>query len=264
MIADGQTAKQTVINTGKNFAFDNLAFEEAGVHYFVVKEQAGTAEYVTYDETEYHVTITVTNTEGILSYTVRILNGTEEAEEITFTNTFDEPRPDPILVVLPVEKHMENRGGTHTGVDGYRFELLDASGKLLSTVISNEKGKARFELGWFDDTDVGRTYTYYIREVNTGLADVIYSAKVYKVEVEVRQADNTLYELVWKDGEVMDGDDVFVFTNVTVGTTPVEPKPPVSPDTGDQSMTPWIVVLAVSLLGMLTTAYFFFHRKRTA
>ena len=264
-IMEGQTALQTVTNQGGAFAFTELTYAEIGVRYYVLKEQAGTAEGVTYDETVYYVTVTVENEAGTLVTRVEYHVGTELKEKPVFANTYNQPipDPDPIEVVLPVVKIMENRGGSHTGVADFRFELLNGKGETVAVIVSDSRGKAVFELGSFDHDDVGKEFTYYIREVDTGLSDVIYSTKVYTVRVAIYESDGGLYALIWKDGVLLDSGDAFVFTNVTVGETPVVPTPskPGSPDTGDESLTPWIVSLAVGLLGLMTTGYCFFRRK---
>jgi pilin isopeptide linkage protein len=52
-------AKENAID-GK-VVFDELTFAEVGTYYYVITEKAGTASGVTYDDTKYFVTITVTD-----------------------------------------------------------------------------------------------------------------------------------------------------------------------------------------------------------
>lgn len=82
------------------FRFEKeLSFEKAGKYYYIVTEQKGNAEYITYDETVYGVVITVEdNKEGRLSVAKTEIfkvseNGNTSAEKVEFVNIYDYTSP---------------------------------------------------------------------------------------------------------------------------------------------------------------------------
>ena len=75
-----------------------LTFTKAGTYSFTVAEEKGSDTTITYDDSVYTVTITVTdNGKGALLAEAAILKGGEKADGIEFVNTYtkpDEPKPD--------------------------------------------------------------------------------------------------------------------------------------------------------------------------
>ena len=75
-----------------------LTFTKAGTYSFTVAEEKGSDTTITYDDSVYTVTITVTdNGKGALLAETAILKGGEKANDIEFVNTYtkpDEPKPD--------------------------------------------------------------------------------------------------------------------------------------------------------------------------
>ncbi len=277
VVAEDAQPVDTAVNADGTFSFDAISLDRVGSYYYVVKEAKGNASYVSYDATVYYVTATVTNNDGVLEKEVVYKVGTEEKTEIAFRNTYrkPDPQPKPIDVDLYVEKILKGRG---YGPEGFVFELTDVDGDVIDTATSNRDGEAVLNVGTFRKSDAGKTYTYYIREVDTDLPGVSYSTREYKVKITVLydSARNQLhYELV-KDGVAVSDTEPFVFTNVftpgggytenpeypTPPYEPYEPDAPTSPDTGDAGIGHWIMLLAVSAVGFATTLLTMIVRKK--
>lgn len=92
---------ETVKNNGKNITFSDLTFDDAGIYNYTVSEVAGDDGMVTYDDTIYNVTITVTldkESNTLVAYTAITANG--ESAQIIFNNStknapIDPPKPQP-------------------------------------------------------------------------------------------------------------------------------------------------------------------------
>ena len=272
VIAEGTLPMGTASNKNGSFTFDAVELEQVGSYYYVVKEIRGTASRVTYDATVYNVTVNVSNNEGVLEKNVIYKVGSEEKTEIVFHNTYSkpDPQPDPIEVELNVEKVL--RGSAYrNGLRGFVFELLDEDGKVIDTARSNEDGEAVLDAGTYRKSDAGETYTFYVREVDTDVNGMVYSTREYEVQITIvydRGRNKLSYELI-KDGDVVDEDEPFIFTNVYNPGGPGDPGAPdlpdvpTSPDTGDEGIGLWVTLLVLSAVGFAATIAFmiFFRRK---
>lgn len=87
--------------TGRNDAdgkvrFSAITFTQAGSYVLTLREEAGSAEYVTYDDKAYQVTVRVTDEDG------RLVAAVEQPENgVTFTNKYEEPVPEPTPTATP-------------------------------------------------------------------------------------------------------------------------------------------------------------------
>ncbi len=93
----GDDLLQTVKNDADgNVVFNNVLVESAGKVTFTVKEVKGDAEGITYDETVYTVTATVTdNLDGTLSVDYLYEVDGDKVDEIVFNNKYTAPTPEP-------------------------------------------------------------------------------------------------------------------------------------------------------------------------
>ena len=129
---------ETVKNNAEGkFAFTAIPVDEAGVYTYTVREVKGSATGVTYDETVYTVTVTVTdNLDGTFKVEYAYQKGNANAEAITFVNTYTAPAPEPEPAPAP-----EN---PKTG-DGTPFRLLIpmmlVSGACLVGIVAFYKKK---------------------------------------------------------------------------------------------------------------------------
>ena len=182
---------QTVTNdaAGK-FAFDALSFNSEGTYYYVVAEDASKpAASVTYDDTVYGVTVTVTDAGGHLTAekTITILDGAE-AKEILFQNAYV-PTPDDLTVDIAVQKTVKNVGTDSIGSEDFIFILENAESGEKAQAQTDASGKAVFTMT-FTQADVGKTFSYHLSEKNDGREYVTYSTEIYNIQITVTQNDD--------------------------------------------------------------------------
>lgn len=91
-----------------SITFPEIPFEQAGTYTLTVKEDKGTAENMTYDETAFKVVVTVTNNNGVLSAEVDYVDG-----DIVFKNEYEEPEEPTEETTEP--KDPEKPGAPDTG-----------------------------------------------------------------------------------------------------------------------------------------------------
>ncbi len=235
----------------KTFEFAAQAFTKVGTYYFVVSEDNTVdAERVTFDKAIYNVTVVVTDDgNGRLvceTPTVKKVGTDVATTELTFENVFT-PKPEDITVEFKVNKTVENKGTENIGPEGFKF-LLDQVGGQKLNATTDKNGDAKFVLS-FTESDIGKTYTYKLSEVNDGKGYVTYSNKVYTVAVTVTlNAQNKLVANLTVDNLPVD--------NVTAAFVNEYNYTPKAPQTGDtRELVPWLVMLGVSGLAVISTLF---------
>ena len=241
--ADGTKVLSTATNRADgSFSFAPLAFDAAGTYNYTVREKNTGAARVTYDQTVYTVTVTVVDKDGQLTAEVALPDG-----GLTFTNSY---APLPTSVTLEGSKMLNGRA---LAADEFTFELCSADGtKVLSTATNRADGSFSFAPLAFDAEG---TYTYTVREKNTGAARVTYDQTVYTVTVAVVNKNGQL------TAEVALPDGGLTFTNTytpkpdhkdkpkqtPAPTSTAQPAAPTqSPRTGDNaSLMTWVGLLLV-------------------
>ncbi len=237
------TVRSTATNQADgSFSFAPLAFDAAGTYNYTVREKNTGAARVTYDQTVYKVTVTVVDKDGQLTAEVALPDG-----GLTFTNSY---APLSTSVTLEGSKKLNGRA---LAADEFTFELCSADGtKVLSTATNRANGRFSFDPLVFDAEG---TYTYTVREKNTGAARVTYDQTVYTVTVVVVNKDGQL------TAEVALPDGGLAFTNTytpkpdhkdkpkqtPAPTSTAQPAAPTqSPRTGDNaSLMTWVGLLLV-------------------
>ena len=226
---------EVVTNDAKGvFFFKTLTFDTVGTYKFTISEVKGTDEKVTYDATVYQITVTVTYENGEMK-AVATVNG-ENVKEYGFTNIFT---PDDVTVTVDVQKILENKTAEAMGLDGFQFLLKGENTELTAT--SDALGAAQFQLT-YTLADIGKTFTYSLSEVNTGVEHMTYDKTVYEIVVVVTQDNVTgaLELTVTRNGEAVT--DSAAFTNVYY----VEP-----PKTADAFNPAIAAMMGISAIGML-------------
>jgi pilin isopeptide linkage protein len=119
--------------------------------------------------------------------------------------------------------------------------------------VSDVDGKATFNLV-FSESDIGKTYSYKVYEVNDGRENVEYSTVVYDVTISITLGDdNKLYATVTKGEETVDK-AVCEFENIYNETPPAKP--------GDSAKTVlWTIALGISAFGFAATMYYGKRKK---
>lgn len=167
-----------VVSEGTNDADGNVTFKsvnytsaDLGEHAYKVREVTGAARGVTYDESEYAVTVSVTdNHDGTLSAKA------SSDGAIEFKNSY---AADPTSVSFSATKVLD---GAELKDGQFSFVLKDDEGNELQTAKNAADGTVSFQPVEF--TGPG-THTFTIAEVNDGQANVAYDDASYQLTVNV-------------------------------------------------------------------------------
>lgn len=185
LIATAQT------KAGGAFVFENLDVltygpEDVGKTFtYQVRETAGEAGYITYDDAVYTVTVKVTDDgKGNVEATAEIVGG----EPIEFTNIYTNTGKDSL--VLGGEKKLFNSRLQEymefIPANLFTFELRDAEGTVIREAKNLADGTFTFRAIEYTAADIGKEYNYTIVERNDGLGYIGYDGAVYEVTVEIK------------------------------------------------------------------------------
>ncbi len=221
--AAGNEAARGSNDANGNVETSAVTFKEPNTYtYKLIEINENAAGGVTYDKASYTVTATVTDKgDGTLGveWSAKRADGTEVAktEPIVFTNTYEAKGA---TVGLGAAKLL-NGGKPADGQ--FTFQVLDASGKVVSEAKNDEYGSVQFpELDEFTAADV---YTYPIVEVDDGQAGVKYDTTEFGVKVTVSETDENGNYTGSLHATIEYTDGVPVFENAYE-----EPEEPVTPD----------------------------------
>ena len=169
---------QTVQNAADgSIVFDAIKYTESDVgktFTYTVKEVVGTENGMTYDATEYTVSVAVAlAADGTLS-----VKASDNAHALKFTNAYTAEGS----IVLEGSKTLTGRAL----VEGeFSFILADENGNALQTVQNAADGTITFAPISYTEADIGKTFTYTVTEANGGKTGITYDADVITVKVEV-------------------------------------------------------------------------------
>ncbi|MBD9014249.1 MAG: hypothetical protein EGR15_06560, partial [Lachnospiraceae bacterium] len=173
-----------------SFTFDELTFNEnqVGDNYYAVREVDEEAAHPGYSYLKDYVIVKVTvmdNGQGVLTATATP-NGVTGDTALTITNTYTaEGR-------LQLKAHKSLTGAALRGDNKFSFTLTGPK-KTNQTKINDLDGNVVFDTLEYDQSDIGKTYVYTLKETNEGKAGYIYDSKIYTVTVEVKDNhDGTL------------------------------------------------------------------------
>ena len=252
-----QTTPNQLSFTFKDLKYESL--EDVGEHRYLIKETAGADSGMTYDTSQWKMTVDVSyNAESnALTASVTKLEKTLVGENepdsqkqgltnpvVEFTNEFN---PAQIQFKLECKKIMEGR--PFQSGDSFQFvavQIMDGDGtekKIGEAEVNISDGderigtyEAEFNLALepYTRDDIGQTYTYRITETQGSAANLNYSSKVYTAVVEVGYDESTselTASVVYKDitGDIETVDQP-VFTNTYTPAPPTPPTPPTPPD----------------------------------
>lgn len=248
----------TVVNTVEGgFSFEPLTYEQIGTYYYIIREDAS-AELpgITYDDTAYRLTVTVTDEEGVLTAQTAITNADGQDAELTFRNIY---RPVAALLQLGGKKVLQ---GAQLTSGQFHFTLFaadegfNAHEQPLQTTTNAADGSFRFEQLVYEQTG---TYYYIIREeIVDPIEDMIYDDTIYAVTVTVTDDGNGALLTQTAMARIGGGaTDEIVFENVYMPDDPTPPDPP-KPDEPDdpqppktdnpQTLAPYFIMIGLSLL----------------
>lgn len=94
--SDNQKLEEVTNDQNGKFAFTAIEVDKAGEYVYTVKEVNDGQENVTYDQSVYTVTATVTdNLDGTFKVVYTYADGEENVKGMTFVNTYNEPKEEP-------------------------------------------------------------------------------------------------------------------------------------------------------------------------
>ena len=207
-----------VVSEGTNDADGNVTFDavtytsaDLGEHNYKVREVAGEAGGVTYDKSEYGVTVEVTdNGDGSLSAKA------SSKGAIEFKNSY---AAEPTSVSFSATKVLD---GAELKDGQFSFVLKDNEGNELQTARNAVDGTVSFQPVEFAGPG---THTFTISEVNDDQANVTYDDASYQLTV------NVTYDVEGHLSASVDG-QAPVFKNTY--TAPAQPKDDQKPAQKDQ------------------------------
>ena len=192
--SNGESARATMNN--KSASFGSFTFGSEGTYRYLVREVAGTAGGMTYDDHEAVITVEVEdNHKGQLEAKF-------EVEDGTFTNTY---------AVQPIEydftdnvKIAKTLSGRDLQEGEFLFHLYE-NGDLIARAQNKADGSVSFGA---QEYDAPGTYTYTISEVGGDATGVTYDDATFQVNVVVKDnGDGTL-------SATANSDKAIVFNNV--------------------------------------------------
>ena len=180
---EDDTLKQTVTNLSDgSFKFQTITYTEAGIHTYTIKEVKGDLAGIRYDGVDHPVTVTVTvtDTEGVLSASADVSNG-----DIQFENTYTAA---PAQVTFNGTKALA--GGTPED-NAFTFKLYSTDNSFDVTKASAQLLEAAQNVdGAFEFArTLSATGTYYFvileDATEAPVANVVYDRTQHRLSVQV-------------------------------------------------------------------------------
>ncbi len=214
------------------FAFE-LNFDKKGTYYYVIHEELGDSPTIIYDTTIYHVMVVVLdNGSGKLNTLVNVTDVNGNRVNFTYGDTKEfkniEKNVTPIDVPFNIKKTIVKTGNADHTLSGFEFEIKNVTtGEVYSKKpVSDKNGDALFNVQ-YTKADIGKTYTYEIREINAGKKNMIYDDTVYIVDVTVEYVGNNLAVIAELNGQIVEN-VLLEFENTYSGKLP-KPDPIIDP-----------------------------------
>ena len=190
---------ETVKNVSGKYTFTELTFTETGDYTYYVSEIKGGLGGITYDDTVYRVTVSVTDNDGKLEASVQVGNaqaqkivGSGSADVGAFNNSYSANK---VSAAITGTKVLE---GKRLLADQFSFQLQDSGGNALQTVrngIAPDMGDvADGGSVVVHDSDIlfkpieyttTGTHTYKIVEIDEGKGGISYDKTVYTATVTI-------------------------------------------------------------------------------
>ncbi len=198
----------------------NEAYTTAGTYQYIIRETVGNAGGVTYDSADrrFRVFVEDTDMDGELEIskvenmmnTVVTKNGSAYTVSASFTNSYTAFKG--ASITLPVKKTMTG----NFGLNGFTFGLFEGDGEepLVTSSLTDINGNASFNL-YFPASMVGKSYTYILREMDSGISGMEENTQEYEITFTVTDnLDGTVSVTADIDGEVLTDNNAPQFNNV--------------------------------------------------
>ena len=205
--------------------FGAIGFTKAGTYSFLITETAGQEDGYEYDESQWTLTVTAEDHESILEVTEAVYakDGVtqEEAQAASFTNSYHASG------ALTLDNFTKTLAGSPLAAGQFTFVLADADGNVLQTATNEADGSIAFAPLTYDETDIGKNYTYTVAETSGNVSGITYDQTVYTVNVTVAdgEASNGTLAIdakILSDGQALEGEGdalpEIAFANVFSGS----------------------------------------------
>ena len=269
-----------------------ISYSELGVYSYTVRQIPGNNPDCAYDTAVYTITVYVTsNGSGGLEVTTLVFDSSDEkVNTAVFTNEYASTPIEPAELDPPIEKIVEVKSGSAPDDSVFTFVMIpsnrnapmpenDEAERDPSTgaLIMKKKGPGSYEFGimHFDEDDIGRIYTYTLKELPGEDSRYTYDAQIYTMTVKVSEENGKIELKVTYTNKSGRSADKAVFKNVfsDPSTTPPSTdtaKPatdttqsePDSPQTGDSlDLNNIVILLLADLIAAGAVAVHIVKRK---
>lgn len=186
--SDGDVVATAENDTDGNVTFPSVTVASAGEHRYRIREKAGSAAGITYDERAYDLTVTARASQADdskLECTVAYIGTDAAAEPPVFTNSYEAKGTFAAHATKSVK-------GADLKKDAYTFELLEvetdgSDGEVVATAKNDAEGNVTF--GDVTVTSLGE-HRYRMREVAGDEAGMAYDTAARDLTVTATDAGN--------------------------------------------------------------------------
>ena len=219
--------------TGK-ITFPDLTFDSVGTYYLILEEEAGNLGGIAYDNTKYHVIITVNKadengktvlkTDSVIIYKVGFTETLAE-DEINFNNTYVINDKETVNI-----GGIKNLVGRDMNPGEFKFALVETEADYTTVKAggitrnaanlaaeANNKHKAEFSFDAIEFTAPGTHYFVVTEEIPQNKHGVAYSTASYRIKVVV--TDDNSGGLNTPTVTYVDGDIEFINTYTATPTS---------------------------------------------
>lgn len=177
--SEGKKVSSASNNADGKVVFDAISFTKAGVYTYTMAEeetrnQVGSGT-MTFDKTVHTVTVTVTDTDGVL--TAEVDYGNDNG--VVFRNSYTGA---PTTASISAKKRLDTQSTRLLKSGEFSFQLIDEDGKVLQTKTNTIFGNVNFDA--IEYAAEGE-YEYTIREVPGTETGMTYDKTLHKVIVKV-------------------------------------------------------------------------------
>lgn len=179
-----------------NVAFASIEFTKEGTYNYTISEEKGNATTIEYDEKIYTIEVKVKNNSSVGKLEVESVKVDGVETNITgykfnFTNTYKAEGQGSIIGTKTLT------GGTLT--DGlFHFGLYDENDTPVKEnknpiTATNQNGKFTLVTPKYTQNDIGKTYTYHVKEIvdNTKANIYTYDEHTWKVHISISDSVNS-------------------------------------------------------------------------
>jgi len=258
---------EKVTNTENGaFSFARITFENVGIYRYVVREDpSGALGGITYDESEIHIIVTVSDKNGALTAVTEITDAFGKEAEIRFENSY---AAQPVTVFINGTKTLSG-ADLSANMFGFLIYETDSSYSIDSAPLYSvsHDSSGRFTFGGMEFTEPG-IYYFAVREDTTEVVEgLTYDETVYGIKIVVADDENGFLKAAVTTSVVGGGKvDAIRFANSYaapgVSDQPVTPDGESPPTGDDTNLALYIGLLLVSAAAIIVLIVAGVKKKR--